>query len=226
MEWYTVTVILGVFLVWSITTAILWCFQWVIVNLLNIKWTLTQVLILISVPRDFAVLLSFVPNLLLVGVYMMFLLPKHQGFKGWSGWEWLRTHYWPTQYVNVPEKTDPKQQFLYTTFPHGVFAGATIFGFTLNPRFENVVTVATSLLFWIPLVREFAALGGAIPANTHDIVQHLDDKHDIVLVPEGLRGVLYGTNEWTRKVLDTRRGFIRCAIGSNSILNFLFLEFA
>lgn len=104
---------------------------------------------------------------------------------------------------------------IYALSPHGSYGEAAIIGFTLNPKFKHVTTISTSLLFWIPIVREFAYLAGAIPANSHNIAHELSLGHSIVLVPEGLRGIFYPSHQVLRGIpgeSDARIGFIRCAM--------------
>ncbi len=169
---------------------------------------------------------------------MFCALPSCNAFRFWSGWEYVRDVHFSTLgqvYEMTPGRgsilmpvpplwTPPHhmdKQVVYAVCPHGIHAEVVAFCFTLNRLFDGVVTIATSLLFWIPIVRECACLAGAMPANTATICAQLDGNKSIILVPEGLRGALHLTN--TVAVLrgipgenEPRKGFIRCALSSKN----------
>jgi len=124
--------------------------------------------------------------------------------------------------TTVGESSHTHQQVIYAICPHGIHGEATILYFVLNKLFNTVIIVATSVLFYIPIIREFAALGGAVPANTATISHLLDEGRSIMLLPEGLRGALYAENDLrvlkghTDGDSEPRKGFIRLALTSKN----------
>jgi len=227
--WYTTVIALDVFLVWWITNGLLSVFA----SLMG--WTemiaaAPAFLDSYGVPAGFVSMLGYLPHGFLFGFYMMYSLPESVGFRTWGGWKYMREEYFQTK-VLYPFEEDRKEsqepdrdyQALYAVCPHGVYACGAVFYFLLNSLYLNVVTASTSLLFWIPIVREFTCLSGAIPANTAGIVAALDEGKSLVMLPEGLRGLLHlHQTDGTDRVLRgntaegsrPRKGFIRCALTS------------
>lgn len=102
-----------------------------------------------------------------------------------------------------------------------MFSVSTIVGFALTD--QDVRIMASSLLFWIPLVRELVCLAGAVPASRHAMRAALDAGCDVVITPEGLRSVLHHNegHVGVRRVLrgipnecGPRTQFIQCALDS------------
>lgn len=153
-------------------------------------------------PRGFVTLLLYLPNAILVALYFIIVvLPPSRSFRSWSFWDFLR------KTVTVTGQPLHKEQVIYAVCPHGVHGEGAILYFVLNSVYLHVVPVATSLLFYIPICREFMQLAGAVPANAHDIVELLDAGKSILMMPEGLRGLL----NRDLSVLQRRKGFIRLA---------------
>jgi 1-acyl-sn-glycerol-3-phosphate acyltransferase len=235
--WYTIIIVVDLFLAWFITNGIISSISWAIG--IDLSATLRSILALVPlVPEGFKTLILYVPNALLVGLYFMFCaLPRSDTFKFWSGWAYMRdVHFAAKSYEmgsrgsvltevtptwRPPHARGDGKQIVYAVCPHGIHAEVVVFCFTLNRMFDGVVTIATSLLFWIPILREFACLAGAMPANTATICSQLDHEKSIILLPEGLRGALHPNN--TVGVLrgiqgenEPRKGFIRCALSSKN----------
>jgi hypothetical protein len=111
---------------------------------------------------------------------------------------------------------------MYVAAPHGVYPIGVIFNFILNPAYSHVKVMTSSLLFNVPIVREFSYLAGASPATTINIIDHLDQERDVLITPEGLRAILhYNEENGVMKVIcgdgsgnHPRKGFIRCATNS------------
>lgn len=233
--WYTIIIVIDLFLIWFITNGIITCISYLIG--IDLLLNFHNILELIPiVPNGFKMLFFYVPNVFLFGLYFMFLnFSQFNAFKFWYGWSYIRnTHFSLKTYeidtnetilIEVETHWKPPHQYgkqiLYAVCPHGVYAEVVIFCFTLNRVFEEVTTIATSLLFWIPILREFACIAGAMPANTSTICSQLDHGKSIILLPEGLRGVLHphGTINVLRGIPgenEPRKGFIRCALSSKN----------
>jgi 1-acyl-sn-glycerol-3-phosphate acyltransferase len=180
-----------------------------------------------GIPEGFILLVMYLPNVLLIGLYFMFPLSKSQAFCNMRAWEYMRTHHFKYKTFTFlggkkvkPGIEWPKRQVIYAVAPHAIFAESVTFFFTLNKAFEKVTTVATSLLFCIPIVRECACLAGVIAANTANIAHELNTGKSLVIHPEGMRGALHiNESNGIMNVLrgltggesDPRKGFIRCA---------------
>lgn len=220
MEWYTIVVTLGLFSLWCATNAILSLCAWIIsfadIPTMFNGTSLKNILTALHIPSGFANMLCLLPNVVVAIVYYMFKLPEWTGGRCHWFWDYQRRVHFNMHEFDPPCKTKDVI-YLYATFPHGLYATTTMVHFVVNEVHLDVVTAATSVMFWIPGLRELACLGGVIPANSHDIVEQLDAGKHVALVPEGLRGLFHNDNEGTLALLDTRKGFIRCALGSSNV---------
>lgn len=158
--------------------------------------------------------LNIVLTLTILLVYWMVDIPESRGFKSLGLWEVVRNRYFNIEEVGFKEKK-PEEIRIYAVTPHSVYASGVIFNFVLNPKYEGVVGVGTSLLSYIPICREFFYISGCVAATWKNIKDKLDQKKSIVLVPEGLRGLL----EDSLLVLAKRRGFIECGLKSKNVKN-------
>lgn len=228
--WLTIVICIDIFLAWLITSGICFLiFQLLIYsgippNMFDIPFVIMEYA---KIPSGFVLLARYTPNLILVGMYFMYQPPKSMSFKCWWVWEYCRRHWFKVTGLEEEREDrkilgkeigcEPPLSFpkIFAISPHGSYGESSIIGFTLNPKFKHVTTISTSLLFWIPIVREFAYLAGAIPANSHNISHELGLGHSIALVPEGLRGIFYPSHQVLRGIpgeSDARIGFIRCAM--------------
>jgi len=165
--------------------------------------------------------------------YMAGQLPRSAAFCHSQLWERMRREHFGMRWKQLSADGDSYDDMepdkfphvvsdapiMYAVAPHSMHAEHLIMGMCLNPLFDSVSVICTSLLFWIPIVRECTALAGSVPANTVDIMEQLEEhKRSVAIVPEGLRGTLHGPGHGTLKVLRgikdecaPRRGFVRCA---------------
>lgn len=215
--WFTILICIDIFLAWIITSGICFSIFYLSVRIFGLPPTIFEIPFLmmayVKIPSGFILLARYTPNLLLIGIYFMYSLPKSQAFKCWWGWDYLRKHYFCVTEEDEKKYSDSPK--IYAVAPHGSYGEAVIINFTLNPKYKHVITISTSLLFYIPIVREFANLAGAVPASSHHISRELASKNSIVLIPEGLRGIFYPSHEVLRGIpgeSDARIGFIRCAM--------------
>lgn len=234
--WYTCAVILGIFLLWFITDLLVQCAVYI---LLVPTDGIRQALHALWIPHRFITLLGYVPNFLLVGLYYMYQLPEWKAFRTSRVWNWMRSlHFAQTTIVKTEKGEEAEKPIIYAACPHGVYSTSTVFHFVLHPDYQHVTAVCTSLLFYIPIVREFTCLAGAIPANARPIVDALDAGKSIILMPEGLRGVLQpdtmtilrGSEEnkprygFIQRALDSKRRHDICIVpvyykGENDLYN-------
>ena len=197
--WFTLVVIIDLFLAWFITSGIVNA----LVYLFSIPMHLPRIIMEdLFVPNGFITLVYFLPNALLIGIYFMFSLPRSEAFRSWSGWDRFRN-----TIIISGDPAHRDQQVIYAVSPHGIHGEGVIMHFVMSKK--DVTVVSTSLLFYIPIVREFASLAGAKPANTATIARLLDSGKTIVMIPEGLRGAITPDD---MSVLRTRKGFVRSAV--------------
>lgn len=236
--WYTIVIVLDIFLAWFITNSLIALFQYLFPSL---PYAL-PVLVLqqFHIPAGFVTLVTYFPNAMLVGLYFMYRPSRSAAFCHWQGWNYMRkTHFSyrvyscgpggpagpalieRTNYESWPDWPHLHNQVVYAVAPHAIYAESVTFFFTLNKLFERVTTIATSLMFWIPIVREVISLAGVVAATTANIAHELDSGHSIVMLPEGIRAVLHiNESNGVMRVLrgqtqgenEPRKGFIRCVM--------------
>lgn len=187
---------------------------WIITHYI-VSWTplveIIETILSPFFPVGFVTLVTYVPHATLVALYFILVKPgKSEWFKSHPFWEYFRRN------MTVSGQSRHDFQVIYAVCPHGVYGEASTIYFVLNHLYKRVVPVATSVLFYIPFVRELAYLAGAIPANTASISRVLDEGKSILILPEGLRGHLHPENDL--RVLKgcaespPRKGFIRLAL--------------
>jgi len=133
--------------------------------------------------------------------------------RGLAIWRWVRARWYPNTLVCSPYGShlpDPAHPTLYAVVPHGVYFEAGNLTLVANTALmRNATFMGSSVLWWVPFVKELVMAAGAriISADNIDTELRLK-RRDIVMVPEGLRGAIC---EQDRGALPERKGFIRCA---------------
>jgi 1-acyl-sn-glycerol-3-phosphate acyltransferase len=146
-----------------------------------------------------------------LAVYYMWIPRESKAFRRSAIWK----HILPNE-IKIKGKLQPEQtQVIYAVHPHGLFGSGIIMGFALNENALHIKPVGTSILFWVPIVKDFAGLAGAIPAGKDDINSALDRSLSLVLAPGGIREVP-GLDE-SRKIngVIQRGGFLSIARDKN-----------
>ncbi len=240
--WYTGVVVLGAFLLWSASSAFYAALLWLLPVPPYVLALPHHVLRRLYVPEGFIVLLEYVPHALFVACYYLFFnLCESKWFRFAGIWDRVRREYFeyrvyderyhgqdvthslrwrPPHLSNTLSATGAgngvPQQCVYAVVPHGIYAEGSTFYFVLNGLYDGVVVFATSLLFWLPLCREFASLVGAQPATSECIGAALDAGQSILILPEGMRGALHVGDPL--EVLRKRRrlGFVKQALASKN----------
>jgi hypothetical protein len=143
--WFTLIICLDIFLAWLITGWICFFSFYFLVEICKIPDYMFELPFLLmayaQIPPGFILLARYTPNLILVGVYFMYNLPKSDAFKCWWGWEWLRQNYFHVKGLETiknaqirgeeSSKLDSPPR-IYAVSPHGSYGEAVIIGFTLN----------------------------------------------------------------------------------------------
>jgi hypothetical protein len=126
-----------------------------------------------------------------VAVYWIWVPRESAAFRSWWGWDYLRDTYFPFSVkgpgAHLLLNPDAKQQYMFGIHPHGVYSVSSIVYFGCNSKLLHVKPVGTSVLFLLPIIKEFVALGGCIRANRSDILSSLACGDSVVLCPGGLR---------------------------------------
>ena len=125
----------------------------------------------------------------------------------------MRQHYFHLKIVgpgkDFYEGTEENgQKYIIAMHPHTIFAVSLTFFFALKKRFAKYKPVGTSLLFYIPFVREFVELAGTIKANRACMLRELrsPDCQGLLLCPGGMREVNMEGDE-----IKKRMGFLEIA---------------
>jgi len=184
-------------------------------------------------PLGLVALLRWIPNILTIPLYYLIQLPESPRFRNSDAWHSMRVNWFSLRSFTLTDKNTWKQhdgmpsqaaneQTMYVVAPHSIFAEHLIFCMVLNPLFERVTVLCTSLLFALPICREFASLAGAQSATSANISRLLDEGRSVLITPEGMRGAMH-TNEslgWLRVLKgirgesEPRKGFVRLALGT------------
>lgn len=202
---------LGVWLTESKTLAFftcLWFFPERMIGVMALSWYL-----LIFLPSYAS--LSFDLHVLFLTVYMLLPLPEVRGFRRWSGWDWVRRVLYPVQYANE-QTLEQDEVAVYAISPHGVYAENVHLGMVLTSKFADVVPVGSSVMSWISIAKDFCAICGVIPAEKRAMMHALvERKKSILLVPDGIRGILYEKKPY---LVPERTGFVRCAVEAGATI--------
>ena len=106
---------------------------------------------------------------------------------------------------------------LWVAHPHGVVTvtgmfGAAIYGTQpMLPNPWNVRVAVARIIFWLPVLREIALLGGCIAASYEAIHENLQQQCDIFVLPGAMLEQAYADRQML-EVVSARRGFARVAI--------------
>lgn len=174
----------------------------------------------VVLPKRFLVFLGDVlPRLVVAFLYFSLLkISEWPWFRFHPVWQRVRDHHLGVRFSGGALPHLAQQQVIYAVAPHSMYAEHVTFGMVLNPLFEGVTVICTSLLFWLPFVRECVMAVGAQPAKSAVITQLLDEGRSIIILPEGLRGVLHDKSVDVLRGIPgecaPRKGFLRCALGS------------
>jgi 1-acyl-sn-glycerol-3-phosphate acyltransferase len=121
-------------------------------------------------------------------LYLQWKPRESRAFREWWGFNWLRTHYFRFVLKDPHKTLERREQMVVAIHPHGVYPACLDFWFACQGgdmlRFK---AVATSVLFKVPILKEFAGLAGAIPANRADMLTALSCRDSLVLAPGGIR---------------------------------------
>lgn len=143
-------------------------------------------------------------------VYMFYLPKKRDSVREWMPmFRWLRTTHCPLTYAGrvdvLAEKTTPR---IFVFHPHGLHCvGASLIG--SDPFMSHLRIACSSVLFWLPIVKELVAWAGAFPCNRDDIKAMLKSNQPVILYPGGMNEIPGATY---LQSYNRRTGFIKLAM--------------
>lgn len=127
---------------------------------------------------------------LVFAAYMIYLPAKRDSMRRWMPvFPWLRKTQCKLSYEGrvdlLSDKATPR---IFAFHPHGVHCvGACLLG--SDPDMAHLRIACSSVVFWVPIVKEFAAWAGAFPCHANDIRAMLKSKQPVVIYPNGLREI-------------------------------------
>jgi hypothetical protein len=110
-----------------------------------------------------------------------------------SSFIWPLLRRWFGHRIVFQNKSNSKIQGgqLYACYPHGMFALNVVLTFCA-PNVKTNATIyagAHRIAFVLPVIREIFLLMGCISIDWKTIKHHIDQKHVVVIIPEGVRGM-------------------------------------
>ena len=151
----------------------------------------TVTVILISVCYYYVYLLTgnFIVTTLMYALYMMYLPGNNWAIRNSRFFRYAREVHHRVEYKGpgVDLLQEKKRPYCFAMHPHGAHAVSAIVGLASNSAFPNIRIVASSVLFWLPIVKEFMGWGNCIPAHRKNIIDTLQSKSSVALYPAGLR---------------------------------------
>lgn len=96
------------------------------------------------------------------------------------------------------------RSLIFACHPHGLFAISCFLAFAVNPK-SRVRCGVHRLIFWVPLLRDFAVWMGAFDVSRVNVETALDEGASVAIVPGGAREMIPGSNP------HRHRGFLRIA---------------
>ena len=142
-----------------------------------------------------------------VGLFWLWVPRESPRFRSLGLWKYL---------FNVEFRgKHPAETCIYAIHPHGVFSVSTITGFALNKDLLHVKPVGSSVLFTLPILKDFCGLAGTIPANRESIIAALMCGDSVAMCPGGLRELPQLHPERLEGGVVQRDGFIKIAKAMN-----------
>lgn len=127
----------------------------------------------------------------------------------------------PKELVEADERPDSK--FVLACFPHGAtsefrFLMEGMLSTVFPKSYLNFRTLAASVLFHIPVVREFCLWTGCVNAARTVAERALDNGRSIVVLPGGEREQLATVEGRESVYLEKRKGFVKLALRKGALL--------
>jgi len=114
-------------------------------------------------------------------------------------------------------ENEPDAQFLFAFFPHGTWADYRLLSdgmwYKMFPNIgEKIRTLAASILFKIPVVREISLWTGCVDASRAVAEGLLDKGYSVVVLPGGEAEQIRTVYQKEGVYLKNRKGFVKLAM--------------
>eukprot|EP00249_Psilotum_nudum_P008817 c21524_g1_i1 orf=168-1151(+) len=132
----------------------------------------------------------------------------------------VASHFPVTLVVDDMEAFDPNQAYLIAVEPHSVLplGIVALSNYTGYMPFTRTKILATSVIFFIPIVRHLWSWLGLVPASMKVALKQLMAGYTCVVIPGGVREMLFMEHNREIAFLKKRYGFVRTAIQTGSPL--------
>lgn len=175
-------------------------------------------------------------GLYLVVPYFTFtLFIRRDELKDGNHWPYFSQNFWlfkpmrrflgleiemPLDKELVKAEKQPNAQFIFATFPHGAQADFRILMDGILPEAlphvaDKVRVLAATVLFRIPIVREFALWTGCVDARRSVAESLLNIGRSLLILPGGEAEQIRTTRGKEILYLSSRKGFIKLAMQKN-----------
>ncbi|KAH7437399.1 hypothetical protein KP509_05G069500 [Ceratopteris richardii] len=123
-------------------------------------------------------------------------------------------HFPITLVVEDSDAFDPKQAYVFAVEPHSVFpVGVLGFSnFTKALHLQKIKGFGSSAIFFTPFMRHIWTWLDVTPISRNNVLGALSEGYSCLLIPGGVREMLYMEHDREVVFLKKRLGFIRIAI--------------
>jgi len=163
---------------------------------------------------------SIIIAIVLFTLYMMYLPGNSWWIRSSRFFQYARETHHRVKYVGpgVHLLSDISKPYCFGMHPHGPHAVAAIVGIGSNLNFTNVRVVTSTVLFWIPIVKEFIGWGNCVKADLNEMHNALKGGTSLALFPAGIRetpGLFPEKQRGNPLYVYPRKSFIRIAKDNN-----------
>jgi len=156
-------------------------------------------------------------------IYMMLLPPKLDSVRPVLFFlVWMREWQNKLSFAGRVDLLKDKKPRLFAFSPHGVHCAGSVL-FSDHPDTTHIRIACTSVLFWIPIVKDIVAIGGAFPCYEKNMKEQLRAGYGVGIYPGGLNEVPYahylrepeyqaGGDDPSTYTYNRRKGFVRIAM--------------
>eukprot|EP00249_Psilotum_nudum_P010255 c22431_g1_i1 orf=312-1268(+) len=136
------------------------------------------------------------------------------------------SHFPMTLVVEDMEAFDPNRAYIIAAEPHSILPiGILVLcNYSGHMPFAKMKALASSIVFFIPFLRHIWSWLGLVPASMNLLLKLLKSGYTCIIIPGGVKEVLYMEHDREVIYLNKRYGFIRAAIqtGSPLVPSFMF----
>jgi len=116
-------------------------------------------------------------------VYYMYMPRRNRWIRDARLWTWFRETHLTVSYTGKTEiLRDKEQARCFAAHPHGAHCVGAI-AMASDARLEHIRVACTSVLFWLPVLKEFVSWGNAIPVVNEQMVATLKSGDSIMVYP-------------------------------------------